>query len=60
MKIAVLNYNEIRPHVSIDGLTPCEAYSGGIMDVGQMKIDFIQARKDRIRVNLGYKCGVCG
>ncbi|MFN6947188.1 MAG: hypothetical protein ACK4ND_19780 [Cytophagaceae bacterium] len=51
------DYCTIRPHASIHGLTPLEAYSGSIPD-----LDFIsqmrEAKKVRIAMNR-IGCGGC-
>ena len=54
-------YNEIRPHCSLKGLTPLEAYTGkmDVMKKEELKLRFKQAQEARIMENRQHKCSVC-
>jgi len=54
-------YNDIRPHYSLKGLTPLEAYTGKteIMNKEELTLRFEQARKVRVMENRQHKCAVC-
>ncbi|HET8735123.1 MAG TPA: hypothetical protein VFM69_00860, partial [Pricia sp.] len=52
------DYTKKRPHGSINGLTPFEAYTGN-NPFPDLKMDFQQARQNRIAANRKAKCFVC-
>jgi putative transposase len=57
-KKAIPDYNEIRPHVSLKGLTPLESY--GLKSVPPEWNDQLAiARKERIAYNRKSKCSKC-
>jgi putative transposase len=55
----VRDYNYIRPHLSLAGYTPFEAYSGmtGLQYIWKEQIQ--EARRERLRVNSEEICRVC-
>jgi putative transposase len=55
----VRDYNYIRPHISLAGYTPFEAYSGmtGLQYIWKEQIQ--EARRERLRVNSEEICGIC-
>lgn len=52
------DYTLKRPHGSLNGLTPFEAYTGG-NPLPDLKMDFQQARQDRLIANRKTNCSVC-
>ena len=52
-------YNNKRPHCSLNGLTPLEAYNGKILDKNKMKLQFEQAKRNRIIYNQKANCPIC-
>ena len=55
----VRDYNYIRPHISLAGYTPFEAYSGktGLKDIWKEQVQ--EARRERLRVNSKEICRIC-
>ncbi|MEY5133140.1 MAG: hypothetical protein RLZZ198_1144 [Bacteroidota bacterium] len=54
------DFNAFRPHCSLNGSTPDEAYSiGKIMPKNQFQTQFIQARTNRINENKNNACLKC-
>jgi hypothetical protein len=58
LEYAVHDYNHIRPHGSLKGLTPHEAYLNIPMPVSNN--DFINARMQRIAQNRNFNCHLDG
>ena len=52
-------YNEVRPHCSLDGLTPFEALNYDGLAQDEIVDGFLQAKKNRILINRQHSCGVC-
>ena len=52
------DYNTVRPHGSLLGLTPMECYTFKTVNL-DFKNEKIQAKKDRIAQNRAVNCGVC-
>ena len=52
-------YNEVRPHCSLDGLTPFEALNYDGLAQDEILEGFLQAKKNRILINRQHSCGVC-
>ncbi len=56
MAWAIHDYNEIRPHTSLEGLTPSEAYSGIGVETLRMSENVKTACMARIQANKGNSC----
>jgi transposase InsO family protein len=56
MAWAIHDYNEIRPHTSLEGLTPSEAYSGIGQETLRMSENVKAACIARIQANKGNSC----
>lgn len=55
----VEDYNEVRPHGQLRGLTPSEAYIG-TPNIDKRRIEILkQARIDRLAYNKANQCGIC-
>lgn len=57
LKEIVYDYNEIRPHGSLLGLTPLECYTSEKVNL-DFKQQKLQAKKDRIQQNKSVNCGL--
>ena len=55
----VEDYNEIRPHCSLDGLTPDEMYQEMKVPKEQFRNQVEAARKARVMANHAHSCGNC-
>lgn len=55
----VHDYNEVRPHHSLNGLTPAEALRGITVDTAKRSQDMRKAREARVAVNRTGLCGNC-
>jgi len=55
----VKDYNYIRPHISLGGYTPFEAYSGMTGFHEQWKDQIRKARRERLRINRKEICRFC-
>lgn len=53
---AVKDYNDVRPHTSLKGLTPTEAYSGTRLETLRMAENVKAAQKARIQANKQSSC----
>ncbi len=56
MPLAIDEYNKIRPHGSLDGLTPEESFFGKKQDYGSIKKKTKEAMTKRIEGNRKIKC----
>lgn len=52
----ISDYNTIRPHGSLLGLTPMECYTSEKVNL-DFKVQKLQAKKDRIQQNKSVNCG---
>ena len=52
------DYNTVRPHGSILGLTPMECYTSENVNL-DFKEQKLEAKKERITQNRAVNCGVC-
>jgi transposase InsO family protein len=59
LAFAVSDYNNKRPHCSLNGLTPSEAYTNISLDTEQIKHQLNQAKKARIQTNRLASCPIC-
>jgi putative transposase len=57
--VIIPDYNEKRPHGSLKGLTPFEAYSQKRLNYKKIRDKMLQAHKDRICYNKTYSCLGC-
>ena len=55
----VKDYNDIRPHNALNGLTPLEAYTGKHPDVHSFRLKMKRAQQNRIMENTKSSCGIC-
>ena len=55
----VKTYNEVRPHISLNGLTPLEAYTNNIPDKEQWRKNILDAKAKRLAENQGLNCQIC-
>ena len=55
----IKDFNHIRPHHSLGGLTPFEALNGTILPCEQWKFQMHEARETRILENTSQSCGIC-
>ncbi|MBI9064936.1 MAG: transposase [Marinilabiliaceae bacterium] len=53
------DYNNIRPHHALKGLTPSEAYTGKTTDEKELRLKMKQAKQNRITQNTKISCGIC-
>ncbi len=53
------DYNDKRPHGSLNGLTPLEAYSQKKVNFKRLKAKMIKAHKDRLCYNQTHQCLGC-
>tara|TARA_R110002072_G_scaffold131513_3_gene271061 strand:- start:1114 stop:2388 length:1275 start_codon:yes stop_codon:yes gene_type:complete len=58
LKLIVKDYNEVRPHGSLDGLTPMEAYTNATVKIN-FSIEKIYAKALRILENKKLNCTIC-
>ncbi len=56
---AILDYNDLRPHGSLDGLTPSEAYNGIDKKSMRTREKLNMAQKARIEYNRQSRCQKC-
>lgn len=59
MRRAVLDYNAMRPHRSLKGLVPLEAYSRQTVNKAKNHQLMKQAKKDRLKWNHSHTCEKC-
>jgi hypothetical protein len=59
LAFAFHEYDTIRPHASLGGLTPDESYRGVKPDREKEKLHLNAARTERIAYNLKNQCGKC-
>jgi len=59
LEFSVNDYNSKRPHHSLLGLTPKEAFSGKEVDFQRLKIEITTAKAERIVQNRLNTCGDC-
>jgi putative transposase len=55
----VPDYNETRPHGSLQGLTPLEAYAGKQVNFKKIRQKMIEAHHQRINYNQTHQCYGC-
>jgi hypothetical protein len=53
------DYNDRRPHGSLIGLTPLEAYAGKRVDFKKIKQKMEEAHRNRIQFNRTHSCLGC-
>ena len=56
---SVFNFNCVRPHGAINGLTPAQSYSGKIVDIYQEKLLMREASLARLTWNQSHNCNGC-
>lgn len=59
MQKSVYDFNCVRPHGAIQGLTPIEAYTGMKVNTRYEKKMMCEARQDRMIWNQNHKCNGC-
>jgi putative transposase len=55
----IYDYNNKRPHNSLRGLTPNEAYNGRTFDITAIKLKTEQAKQKRLIENRKNQCEIC-
>jgi putative transposase len=53
------DYNNKRPHIALEGLTPSEAYTGEKISKKALAVQFDVARKSRYQENTANPCEIC-
>ena len=55
----IIDFNDVRPHGPLNGLTPTEAYRGDRMPENYRTTILKQARHDRLALNRENQCQIC-
>jgi putative transposase len=58
-KFVITDYNEKRPHVSLSGLTPAEAYGGTAVNFKKIREKMVEAHHKRVVYNKANSCMGC-
>lgn len=55
----ILDFNDVRPHGPLNGLTPTEAFRGDHLPENFRTTILKKARLDRLAFNRENQCGIC-
>lgn len=56
---SINDFNRVRPHGQLEGLTPYEAYTGRLVDEASLTTQMLEARRNRTETNRTSPCPGC-